>query len=76
MFVVCKYIRECFFYEFGGELNIDFDCCDSKILWKVLVWYVVIYCWDFDNFEFLLSFFWVIVDVIGLLKENKNEKRE
>lgn len=44
MFVVCKYIRECFFYEFGGELNIDFDCCDSEILWKVLVWYVVIYC--------------------------------
>lgn len=76
MSVICKRTRERFFQDFGGETNIDFDCCDSEILRKASAWYVVTYRRDFDNPEPLLSFPWVIADVIGLLKEDKSEKRE
>lgn len=76
MSVICKRTRERFFQDFGGETNIDFDSCGSEILRKASAWYAVTYRRDFDNPEPLISFPWVIADVIGLLKEDKREKRE
>ncbi|XP_078314526.1 uncharacterized protein LOC144617504 isoform X2 [Crassostrea virginica] len=75
MSVVWKRTREEFFKEFGGESKIDFECCENGVLLKASAWYIVTYSKDPENPEPLLSFPWIISDIIALVKSDKREER-
>ncbi|XP_056022215.1 uncharacterized protein LOC125649621 [Ostrea edulis] len=75
MSVVRKRTRERFFQEFGGESNIDLEHIGKEVLLKASAWYQITYHQSPDNPEPLLSFPWVIADVLALLKGDKLQKR-
>jgi RNA-dependent RNA polymerase len=75
MSVVRKRTRERFFQEFGGESNVDFENIGNEVLLKASAWYQITYHRSLDNPETLLSFPWVIADVLALVKSDKRQKR-
>ncbi|XP_056022216.1 uncharacterized protein LOC125649620 [Ostrea edulis] len=75
MSVVRKRTREQFFQEFGGESNIDLGNIGKEALLKASAWYQITYHPSPGNPEPLLSFPWVIADVLALLKGDELQKR-
>ncbi|XP_061173523.1 uncharacterized protein LOC133182687 [Saccostrea echinata] len=76
MSVVIRKTREQFFQDFGGEANVDFEDIGKEILLKASAWYYVTYRESSENPEPLLSFPWVIADVIALAKDDTYQKRQ
>ncbi|XP_078610878.1 uncharacterized protein LOC144881587 [Branchiostoma floridae x Branchiostoma japonicum] len=61
-----KQTRQEFFDEFGGEEKIDLDNCPENVMAKASAWYHASYSKGNPN---LLSFPWVVADVLAGLKK-------
>eukprot|EP00058_Branchiostoma_floridae_P010132 XP_002595620.1 hypothetical protein BRAFLDRAFT_64730 [Branchiostoma floridae] len=61
-----KQTRQEFFAEFGGEDSIDLDHCPENVMAKASAWYHASYSTGNPN---LLSFPWVVADVLAELKK-------
>ncbi|XP_019641825.1 PREDICTED: LOW QUALITY PROTEIN: probable RNA-dependent RNA polymerase 1 [Branchiostoma belcheri] len=60
-----KQTRQEFFHDFGGEENVDLDHCPEKVMAKASAWYISSYSMGNPG---LLSFPWVVADVLAELK--------
>lgn len=70
--MIQKQTRKIFFDEFGGELNVQKT--DIGVMWKALAWYQATYTSE-DTFQSILSFPWIVADVLVILKKSTNVTR-
>ncbi|XP_019640069.1 PREDICTED: RNA-dependent RNA polymerase 1-like [Branchiostoma belcheri] len=61
-----KQTRQEFFHDFGGEESVDLDRCPEKVMAKASAWYYASYRVGNPG---LLSFPWVVADVLAELKK-------
>lgn len=64
--------REIFFEEFGGETNVFKD--DQRVIHKAYAWYKVTYEYENKAIRQILSFPWVVADVLALIKKKSTRE--
>lgn len=64
--------REIFFEEFGGETNVVKD--DQRVIHKASAWYKVTYENENKAIRQILSFPWVVADVLALIKKKSTHE--
>lgn len=67
MCVIQKSTRYIFFEEFGGETNVSKE--DPRVIHKASAWYKVTYEYENKAIRQVLSFPWVVADVLAPLKK-------
>ena len=70
--MIRKQTRKIFFDEFGGEFNVQKT--DIGVMWKALAWYQATYTSE-DTLQPILSFPWIVADVLVILKKSTNVSR-